>query len=301
MKSILWHIIALASMVGLPGLILCGQARAQEAGFFKASAGSIPIIALSDAQGTLGASLLRDAAPEAIEAALALGGLPAGSGGFPSWVNAFVVELPQGLVLIDTGNGPQAGLAKSLAAAGLSPDDIKFVLLTHFHGDHIGGLLDATGGAAFKNAVVYANAAEDAYWLRTNPSKQAKRALAPYKAGGSYKTFQPGEEVLPGVLAMELYGHTPGHTGFLFTGGGEKPLLVWGDIVHARLIQFDHPEISLTYDTDRRKAVPTRQRIFEEAAKEGYLIAGAHLPFPGLGSVTKGEGGSYGYQPLEAK
>ena len=215
-----------------------------------------------------------------------------------------MVELPEGKVLIDAGNGPGANLAKNLEAACVNPDDVVAVLLTHYHGDHIGGLLGADGQPFFKKAVVYADAAEDAYWLgggaSSNPrSDNARKILSPYKSEGRFKTFKPGDEVLPKVQAVELYGHPPGHCGFLFTGASGAPLLVWGDIVHVRLIQFDKPTVYLTYDTDGPKAVATRLRIYEEAADKGYLVAGVHLPFPGLATLSKGEGGAYGYHPVE--
>ncbi|MDR2455209.1 MAG: MBL fold metallo-hydrolase [Deltaproteobacteria bacterium] len=277
-----------------------GEALAQGGAFFRTKVGSLSVVALSDAQGTMGFDLLKDASAEDLAAARARGGLPADAKGFPSWVNAFVVELPAGPILIDAGNGPGHLLPQSLAAAGISPDEIKIVLLTHYHGDHIGGLITSEGQAFFKNAVVYADAREDDYWTRENPSARAEEALAPYKASGRFKTFMPGDEVVPGAVSVSLRGHTPGHAGFLFDGGGQS-LLVWGDIVHVRLVQFDNPKAYLTFDTSPKEAVATREKVLAEAASKNWVVAGAHLPFPALGEISPGQGQGFEYNPVEAK
>ncbi|MDR1309294.1 MAG: MBL fold metallo-hydrolase [Deltaproteobacteria bacterium] len=294
--------LLLALLVCLPALAPSraqAQAGALEGGgFFVTRIGSLKVTALSDAIGQMGFALLRDVGPSEVAQAASQAGLPDGASSFPSFVNAFAVELPAGLVLVDTGNGPQANLAASLKAAGIDPSEVKAVLLTHFHGDHIGGLLDAQGQAAFPEATVYADSEEDRYWLGgPKPlSAQAVEAIAPYRAAGRYRLFSPGDEVLPGVEAVELYGHTPGHVGFMFSGGGQD-LLAWGDIVHVRLVQFAHPGATLTYDVDGPRAAATRKRIFGQAAGKGFFVAGAHLPFPGLGQVA-GDGEAFEYRPV---
>jgi glyoxylase-like metal-dependent hydrolase (beta-lactamase superfamily II) len=276
------------------------EALAQGGAFFRTRVGSLSVVALSDAQGTMGFDLLKDATAEDLAAALARGGLPPDAKGFPSWVNAFVVELPAGPVLIDAGNGPGHLLPQSLEAAGLNPDEIKIVLLTHYHGDHVGGLITSDGQAFFKNAVVYADQREDDYWTKEQPSDRAKEALAPYKSSGRFKSFRPGDEVVPGAVSVSLRGHTPGHAGFLFDGG-DKSLLVWGDIVHVRLVQFDNPKAYLTFDTNPMEAVATREKVFAEAASKSWVVAGAHLPFPALAALSPGQGQAFEYQPVEAK
>jgi glyoxylase-like metal-dependent hydrolase (beta-lactamase superfamily II) len=282
-------------------LLGASLAKAQEApGFFRLKIGDLSATALADARGTLGADLLRGVSDEEFASGLARAGLQAGAKGLPSFVNAFLVETREGLVLVDAGTGPQGLLAKSLSEAGIDPGDVRYVLLTHFHGDHLGGLIDEGGKAVFKNAVVLASKAEDEHWLKRSPSAKAAEALAPYQAEGRYRLFEPGGEVLPGVEAVELYGHTPGHCGFLFDAGGGARLLAWGDIVHAAYVQFANPAITLAYDTDEAAAAETRRRVFEEAAAGGWTVAGAHLPFPGLGTLSAAGGGAYALAPVEA-
>ncbi|MDR2442487.1 MAG: MBL fold metallo-hydrolase [Deltaproteobacteria bacterium] len=298
MKSYQVCFMLIAGLAFVMSLVLTsGLALAQSAGFYKTKIGNLDVTAISDATGQMGFDLLggleeTQIKPEAVKA---------GSEGnsFPSFVNAFVVDLPSGKVLVDTGNGPAANLMKNLAAAGIAPEDIKVVLLTHYHGDHIRGLIDEAGKAAFPNATVYGSIAEDKYWLGSeNRGEEAQKCLSPYESSERYKLFSPGSEVLPGVQVVELYGHTPGHVGFLFEGGDED-FLAWGDVVHIAYVQFKYPEATMRYDVDKSKGVEVRKRIFAQTAEKSLVVAGAHLPFPGIGRVTKSEGDSYDYKSID--
>ena len=101
---------------------------------------------------------------------------------------------------------------------------------------------------------------------------------------GRVKTFAAGETVFDGIKSVNLAGHTAGHSGYEITSQGQS-LLVWGDIVHNAYIQFDHPEAALKYDADENAARKTRQAIFAQTAKNHTVVAGMHLPFPGIGQV----------------
>lgn len=226
-------------------------------------------------------------------------------------LNAFLVTGPgRKPVLIDTGYGvfaPSDTLARmpaALATTGVAPEAIETVLLSHLHPDHCGGLLNEDGGARFPKAGIVLHAAEAAHWLpdealakapdEAKPYfENARKALAPY-AGERTCTIEGGE-VAPGIEAVPLPGHTPGHTGFRITSGGQS-LLMWTDIVHLPAIQFPRPETGLGFDVDGDQARETRLCILDEVAREGTLIAGSHLEFPALGHVVR-EGEGYRFVP----
>src|SRR5690606_18917709 len=113
---------------------------------------------------------------------------------------------------------------------------------------------------------------------------------APYQAAGKLKSFAPGDLLSEGVASLALPGHTPGHEGYMLTSQG-KQLLVWGDVIHSHAVQFLNPQVSIDFDSDQEQAITTRKKILERAAQEKFWIAGAHLPFPGIGHVSKQETG----------
>lgn len=216
-------------------------------------------------------------------------------------VNAFVLHMADRLVLVDSGCGAIFGselglLSGNLAAAGVSPEDIDTILMTHLHPDHVGGLTDGAGRAVFPNAELIVHADEQAYWsdpsvLAGASSEQAKQwiqltlaTLAAYR--GRTRLVTAGE-VLPGLTAVPAPGHTPGHTGWLITSGGEA-LLIWGDIVHLQGIQFMYPEAGMSsVDVDSAQATTTRRRIMDMAAADHLRVAGMHLDFPAFGHVAR--------------
>jgi glyoxylase-like metal-dependent hydrolase (beta-lactamase superfamily II) len=226
-------------------------------------------------------------------------------------VNGFLVNTGTQLILVDTGTGGQMGpttgrLVDNLKAAGYTPEQVDLVLLTHLHGDHVGGVLTHDGKPAFPNATLMASAPEAAFWLdEAHKAKAPKdmqgffdmamKAVAPYQATGRFKTFEPNAEVAPGVRAVAT-GHTPGHSSYLFESNGQK-LLVTGDIVHMGAVQFPDPDVAVAFDTDSKPAVASRKRVWRQAAQDGTLLASAHVSFPGLGHV-RAEGKGFAWVPL---
>ena len=225
-------------------------------------------------------------------------------------VNCYLVRTAGRTVLIDTGCGDTmqatAGrLFANLAAAGVPLAEIDTVLLTHMHGDHSNGLTDAAGQALFPNATVSMHAAEWAYWSdRSNLAEversgrgvpyfdTAQRQMAPYL--DRLDLFESGE-VAPGITAVPLPGHTPGHTGYRIASGADS-LLIWGDIAHVPEVQIPRPEITVVYDVDPAQAEASRRRILAETAADGQLVAGMHLHFPGYAHVTE-DGAAYRLVP----
>src|SRR5450830_95157 len=274
-------------------------------GIFRTSVGAMEVTALGDGVCSLPTAVLQGD-PTVITNLLGEDGITGAN--FPATVNAYLLKFGGKLVLVDTGSGgnwgpPELGhVLANLHAAGVQPAEIDFILITHLHADHVGGLVSASGAAVFPKAVVRVAQADSDFWLSEKiaaaapPEARAfftvaRKSAAPYLKSGQWQPFKPGEIVAPGVEALAMPGHTPGHTGYQFSSNGQQ-LLVWGDVVHAVQVQMSHPEVAMAYDGDPKTAVADRQRLFARLASGNTLVAGAHLPFPGLGRV-KASGSNY--------
>ena len=216
-------------------------------------------------------------------------------------VNCFLVRGGGRTVLIDTGCGttmqPTAGkLFDHLRLAGVGLDEIDTILLTHMHGDHSNGLVDEAGRKYFPNATIRMHEAEWAYWSDSANAAEVERSGrgVPYFAAGQrqmapyvdrLQTFTGGE-VAPGITAMPLPGHTPGHTGYRIASGGDG-LLIWGDIAHVPEVQIPRPAVTVVYDVDPAAAAASRRRILDETATGRTLVTGMHLHFPGYCHVVR--------------
>lgn len=215
--------------------------------------------------------------------------------------NAFLINTGEKLVLVDTGMGGR--LLDNLRAAGYRAEQVDAVLLTHMHGDHIGGL-SREGKRVFANAAVYAERREAGYWLNAAASagdrkhfEQAHAMLDPYVDAQRFHTFDGAAQLFPGISAVPAYGHTPGHTAYRVESGGRQ-LLLWGDTVHLAEAQFPRPDITISFDADPQAAFASRKRLMAEAARQGFLVGGAHISFPGLGHVSADGAGGYRWVPL---
>ena len=201
--------------------------------------------------------------------------------GIPASVSTFLVKVDGKYILFDAGLGAFGGqLQKRLAALGVNPDSIGLIYLTHFHVDHISGLVaknDAGNDTkSFKNAAVYAGKVEYDAWMNDIPKNDLqKNIMALYK--DSLHLFAFGDTLPHGVLAMDAVGHTPGHTAFQLAN-----LLIVGDLMHGYALQKDHPEINSNYDMDKPKSAESRKRIMQYARDNKLLMAGMHLPPPGF-------------------
>jgi glyoxylase-like metal-dependent hydrolase (beta-lactamase superfamily II) len=220
-------------------------------------------------------------------------------------INAFMIETGDGrTMLIDAGLG--RNLIRNLERCGKKAEDVEIILLTHLHGDHIGGLMK-DGKKAFPRAALYVSQAEYDYWTnddvmqrlpenRRNGFVNALKMLDVYK--DNLHLFVPGEgedtanELLPGIRAVAAYGHTPGHTAYMLASDGYK-LLIWGDVTHATSVQIPCPQVAVTYDTDPAMAVDTRRRILKYVSGKGIRVAGMHIEYPGLIDIKGNEAGGY--------
>jgi glyoxylase-like metal-dependent hydrolase (beta-lactamase superfamily II) len=197
-----------------------------------------------------------------------------------------LLEIGDARILFDTGFAAE-GTVAALQAAGYAPGDVTHVVLTHMHPDHIGGLIGEDGSVTFEAASHHAGRVEFDYWAgQANDAFEAKvRPLA------DRLTFIEGEgEVLPGVAAMETFGHTPGHLSYEVTSG-EAAALILGDVANHYVWSVGHPDWEVSFDTDKAMARETRQRVLAMLAERRLAVQGYHMPFPALGFVaTDGEG-----------
>lgn len=284
----------------------------QVPGFYRHAVGALEVTALYDGFVDLPPQLLKGMAPEQVQSLLARMFI-ANDKGVQTAVNGFLVHTGSQLVLVDVGAaqcfGPTLGqMGANLKASGYGLEQVDAVLLTHMHADHLCGLLDAERKPAFPNATVWVAKADADFWLDERTAekapegvrpmfKMARDAVSPYRAQGRFKTFVPGQVLMPGLEVVDTHGHTPGHSSYMFRSGASQ-LLVWGDIVHSHAVQFAHPEVAIEFDTDPQQAVSTRQSVFEQMARTGAWVAAAHLPFPGIGHVRKDAQG-YAWVPVE--
>lgn len=227
-------------------------------------------------------------------------------------LNAFLLKFDGRIVLIDTGVGQLFGpgyggkLLESLSAAGVSPDQVTDVLLTHMHLDHEGGLVH-DGQLVFPNATVHVAQAELDFFLdRSNAAKahydekyfdHAFKTVKLYVDAGKVKSFSGTAEIMPGVTGTVHPGHTPGSVFYTVQNKGQKIVFV-GDIVHVAAVQFPDPSITIEYDVDMKRAAQTRAEAFSLIARDRTLIAVPHLPFPGVGHI-RAVGNGYEWIPVE--
>lgn len=220
-------------------------------------------------------------------------------------VNCFALKGVDGITLIDAGTGPSWGAAMghapaAMAAAGIAPENVARVLITHLHGDHALGLFEVDS-PFFPNAEIIVPEADFGFY-----GDEANRARTPEKKQGAFAITAtlkkhyagriravPAGEARPGITLIPLPGHTFGHSGYLIESDGES-LLLWGDALHLSGLQATDPEIGFVYDFDAATAQASRRGILERAAHENWLVSGGHVE--GFKRVVK-KGAGFELQP----
>ena len=305
-------LVALASFVGqsTPAQAAAPQHHDQVPGFYRMKVGDLEVTALLDGAAVFDLHWLT-------AKKVTMDRVKSASKEDPHLLDTgdigFLVNTGKQLILVDAGAGTWFGggslgrLVDSLRNAGYAPEQVDRVLVTHLHSDHVGGLTSRDGKRVFPNADVFVSKAESDFWLSTEiaakapkdaqPFFQSAQAIAaPYIKAGKWHTFSDSEALMDGMQLVALHGHTPGHTGYEFSSKGQK-VLFWGDTIHEQLVQLSHPDITVVFDIDHAAAAATRNKLLPTLAREGVMIAGPHMPFPGVGRLRK-EANGYVWAPV---
>jgi glyoxylase-like metal-dependent hydrolase (beta-lactamase superfamily II) len=303
--------LAAASLLFAPGLIKASFAQTapapqvQAPGFYRFKVGSFTVTTVHD--GFFARPLegfVRNAPLADVQAVLRDAFLPQDRLVIPFTVT--FLDTGRDLVVFDSGNGVTAPgatngrMISNMRAAGIDPARVTRVVMSHFHGDHVNGLLNAEGAAAFPNAEVILPEAEIAWWGdATNETRSPEgqratfansaRRLAPYAA--RLRRIGPDAEVVPGVRSVAAYGHTPGHTCYHVADGADQMMFV-ADTTNRPELLARRPEFHIIFDFDAVAAEATRRRIYDRVATDRIRITGYHFPFPANGFLAK-EGSGY--------
>ena len=302
---------AAGAAFGLDGpLEFVGKAIGQQASgpeVVKFKVGDVEVIQMYDGiwEKAHDEKFIRNASLDETKAALKAGGLT--DAHVPITFTVTAVRTGGGLVLIDSGTGAQlAPTAGNITkndlwkAAGIDPESVTNIVISHFHADHISGLMAKdTNAPIFPKAQIHVPVTEYQFW--TNPSTTAgaaKRIQAVFPGWSNIRQFEGESEVVPGIRAIATPGHTPGHTSY-HVGSGNQQLIVLGDVTNIRALNLTNPGWHLVFDADPALAEANRRKIFDRAVADRVTLTGYHWGMPGAGTIAK-DGNGYAFTPIKA-
>ena len=309
----------LAAALGLNSqLAIVGQASAQPApeagkGLYKYMVGSVEVTALYDGvwKKPHDPAFIKNASIDDTKAALANAGMTTDY--MPIPLTVIVLKVGDKLIMVDSGSGvgqwqPTAvDLPGNMKAAGVDPAKISTILISHFHPDHIFGLMEkGTNAPIYPNAELVVNATEYNWWTEPGRVEKLPEARKPlgqrintvFPTWKNFKLVEGEKEVAPGIRLVNAPGHTPGHSAFLVASGNQQ-LMISNDIAYVPALLAPHPEWMGAYDQDGPLAVETRRKLIDRVITDTIAICGAHFPFPGAGTFAK-DGTGYAFTPRKA-
>ncbi len=310
-------VIAASPLVAnFPAFAAAPPAGTQAPGFYRYKVGSIEITVVTDGVNRLPVTdeFVTNVKKEEVKAALAAAHMNPDV--FVGPYNPIVINTGSKLAVVDTGTGEAVynsskgvggQFLTNLKASGIDRNAIDTVIISHFHGDHVNGLLMADGSLTYPNAEVLVPSAEHKYWMDDG---EMSRASSPRIQGvfknarrvfsgevlKRLKTYDAGKEVIPGVTAVSTPGHTPGHTSHIVSSGTAK-VYVQADVTHAPFLFVRNPGWHAFYDHEPVQAEATRRKVYDMLAAEKMQVQGFHYPFPALAHVEKT---ATGYQEIPA-
>ena len=283
-----------------------------EKGFHKFRVGDVEVITVYDgtAEAPIDANFVPGVSADQLKAALIKGGYKGDVR--PNFFTVTFVRLKGKLIMFDSSTGgqlaPTAGLmmAKNMYAAGIDPQKISTIIVTHFHPDHISGMISKeTNSQVFPWAEIIVPAAEYKHW--TDPSLLGKvpdaqkglvtKIQATFPKWKNLRQVEPGVEVIPGIRSVATYGHTSGHTSYIVSSG-RRQMMVLGDVTNIPAVNLANPDWSIGFDADKPMAAATRRKVFDQAIADKMVMTGYHWGMPGAGTVKK-DGNGYAFVPVK--
>lgn len=280
-------------------------------GFAKFKLGDVEVIQVYDGHASrkFADPFVKNASVDQLKAALAKGKASMTAETFDNTFTVTFIRTKGKLVMFDSSTGgqlaPTAGqmMAKNMYSAGIEPSKITDIIVTHFHPDHISGMISqATNSNVFPQANIAVPATELAFWTDSTKLADPQKALgarvqASLAKWKNVRQIKDNDEVIPGVRAVASYGHTAGHTSYIVSSG-KKQMLVGGDITGLFAVNAANPGWHVIFDADAAAAEATRRKLMDRAIADKMIVTGYHWGLPGAGTLAK-DGAGYALVPVK--